>query len=368
MVLSGTIGVLGGMVMGLAAVGTGGAEVDAEFEALHADSLRFFPELVEDLGGDADAWMRDEGVDPVALRQGRAAVGYRALANLLERAAAELATPDFGLRLARLQGGGEVFGPMGVVMQNSSTFGEALAYVETHIHAYSLASRMRFEPDRENRRHVVAMEILVERLPSRRQAMEQALLLAHLNALESTGGRARVREVLFRHQPLSPVRTYRDYFGCEVRFDQQVDAVVFSERDLACPIIDPDAGLYRQAASFIDATFTRVTPPMHARVRALILQYLGADDCTNERVAAELGLHPRTLHRRLKQEGTSFEAVKDEVRRDLALSCLQQRDMPLMRIAEKLGYAETSVLSRSCARWFAASPRRLRSQPRRVPA
>jgi len=60
-------------------------------------------------------------------------------------------------------------------------------------------------------------------------------------------------------------------------------------------------------------------------------------------------------------EGTSFEALKDEVRRDLALPYLQQADVKLTRIAERLGYAETSVLSRSCARWFARSPRQLRA-------
>jgi len=350
--------------MDLPGVAKDGAEVDAELELVHADSLRFFPDLVADLGGDADALMRGAGVDPAMFTTPGSGVGYRAMANLLERAAMDLRRPDFGMRLARLQGGGRVFGPMGVVMQNSNTLGEALAYVEKHIHAYSLAGRMRIEPDREDRKVVVAMEILLDRLPNKQQAMEHALLLGHLNAVESTGGRARVREVLFRHQPISSLRSYRDYFGCEVRFDQQMDALVFAERDLGYPIADPDVRLYQWATSFIDTNFTRITPPMHARVRGLILQYLGRDDCTNERVAGELCLHPRTLHRRLKDEGTSFEAIKDEVRRDLALCNLQQGDMPLTRIAEKLGYAETSVLSRSCCRWFAASPRRLRSQAR----
>jgi AraC-like DNA-binding protein len=101
---------------------------------------------------------------------------------------------------------------------------------------------------------------------------------------------------------------------------------------------------------------------MHILVRAVILQLIGTEDCGNERVAAELCLHPRTLHRRLKVEGKSFEGIKDEVRRDVALSYLQQTDLPLPLIAEKLGYAEHSVLSRSCFRWFCASPSQLRSQ------
>lgn len=340
------------------------ASVEAEdggFELLHADTLRFFPELVTELGGDPAGLLRKAGLDPSIFVRG-ADLSYRSMVELLELAATELQAPDFGMRLAMRQGGGKVFGIMGVVMKNSATFGEALDYVVQHIYAHSLAARMRCERDREHHRVFVAYEVLLDRMPSKRQAIEQALLLAHLNAVEITGGQARVREVLFRHQPLSPLRTYRDYFGCEVRFDQKEEGCVFSEQDLASPIVEPDEQLYEMATAFIDTRFTRVTPPMHAQVRGLILQHLGEEACTNDRVAAELCLHPRTLHRRLKAEGKSFEGIKDEVRRDVALRYLQQTDVALTRIAEKLGYAETSVLSRSCFRWFGVSPRQLRAQ------
>ena len=104
---------------------------------------------------------------------------------------------------------------------------------------------------------------------------------------------------------------------------------------------------------------------MHAQVRGVILQFLGAEDCSNEGVAAELHLHPRTLHRRLKAEGRTFQEIKDEVRRDVALYYLQHTDLDLTHVAEKLGYAEHSVLTRSCIRWFAAAPSQLRARARR---
>jgi AraC-like DNA-binding protein len=315
------------------------------------------------LGGDPEPLLLKVGlVDPRSLSSGKVSFGYRAVATLLEDAAEQLQCPDFGMRLATLQGGGEVFGPMGVVWKNSNTFGEGLDYVAKHFHAHSLAARMRLEHDRVNRKLFAGHEILLDGLPSKRQVTEQVLLLGHLNALKITCGQARVREVLFRYEPLSPLRTYRRYFGCDVRFDQKENGVVYHERDLACPVVDPDVQLYEMATSFIDARFPRVSPPMHAQVRAVILQFIGTEDCTNERVAAELCLHPRTLHRRLKAEGRSFDGIKDEVRRDVALGYLQQTDLPLPRIAERLGYAEHSVLSRSCFRWFSASPRQLRSQ------
>ena len=169
-----------------------------------------------------------------------------------------------------------------------------------------------------------------------------------------------MREVHFRHQPLSSESTYRSYFGSTVHFDEKEDGLVFSERDLRSPIVDPDLRLYSMATSFIDQRFTRVTPPLHAQVRALVVRLIETEDCSNERICEALCLHPRTLHRRLKAEGKSFEGIKDEVRRDVALRYIQETDHPLTRIAEKLGYAEQSVLTRSCLRWFAAPPSQLR--------
>jgi AraC-like DNA-binding protein len=336
---------------------------DADFELVHADTLRFFPELVVELGGEPERLAREAGVDLVVASD-CSNLTYSDWIALLEHAASALHCPDFGLRLARRQGGGRVFGPMGVVMRNSSTFGEAIDYVAKHCHAHSLAARVRLERDPASGALFSGHEILVEGQPNKRQAVEQLMLLGHLNALEITGGRARAREVHFRRPPLSPLRTYRRYFGCDVFFDQKEDGVVYSVRDLQAPIVDRDVRLYEEATSFIESEFRRVAPPVHAQVRAVILQLIGTEPCSNERIAAELGLHTRTLHRRLKAEGKSFEEIKDEVRRDVALSYLTESDLPLALVAGKLGYAEHSVLTRSCVRWFAAAPSQVRRRAR----
>jgi AraC-like DNA-binding protein len=131
---------------------------------------------------------------------------------------------------------------------------------------------------------------------------------------------------------------------------------------LARPISDPDPQLYELATSFIDTRFPSATMTVTTRVRSIIAKLLIEGQCTNSQVAATLGVHLRTLQRWLRQEGESLEGIKDSVRRDIALRYLRQSDVPLIRVAEMLGYSESSVLSRSCYRWFAASPRQLRSR------
>jgi AraC-like DNA-binding protein len=336
-------------------------ETDKVFDIVHARLLRFFPELVEELGGEVAPLLRAAGIDPVDRPGSRPATTYRQTIQLMELAAAELACPEFGMRLAWMQHGAQVFGPLGLAMKNSRTFGDALEYVASHTYAHSLAARVwqRRWPDGGLFSH---HDILLDRMPVKTQAVEQIMLLGHLAALEITGGHARARLVHFRHQPLSPPRTYRRYFGCEVRFGENEDGVLFAARDLACPILAPDAQEYRKVTAFIDRHFSRRRPPLHAQARGLVMQFLGTGLCTNERVAADLGLHPRTLHRRLAAEGTSFQQIKDEVRRDILLYYLGQTDLDFARISERLGFAEQSVMTRCCRRWFAASPSELRAR------
>jgi AraC-like DNA-binding protein len=328
------------------------------FDTVHAQVLRYFPDLARELGGDPQALLRRAGI------AGQDEATYREAIQLLELSASALQCPDFGLRLAQKQGGAAMFGPLGLAMKNSRTFGDALTYVSQHTYAHSLAARIRLT--RLSDGAFSAHDILLDGVPVKTQLIEQIILVGHLAAMEITGGRARVRRVHFRHQPVSPLRTYRRYFGCEVRFGQNEDGVRFSAADLAAPVVDRDAQALERVTAFIDSAFPRHRPPLHAEVRGVIMQFLGSEQCGNDAVATELNLHPRTLHRRLRAEGTSFQKIKDEVRRDVMLYYLQQTRLDFTRISERLGFAEQSVMTRSCNRWFAASPTSVRQQARRL--
>jgi AraC-like DNA-binding protein len=338
--------------------------VQKSFDAVHAKMLRFFPELVQELGGDPQALFLMIGLNPHSVSKAGTDASYRQVAQLVELAAAELRCPDFGMRLARLQRGGTMFGPLGHVMRNSATFGDALAYVMLHNYAHSLAIRLWLTPCPTEGMFFAGHDMLLDQLPNRCQVTEQIILLGHQTAMELTDGYARARRVHFRHQAIAPPTLYRRYFGCDVLFSQNENGLVFAERDLARAIVAPDTQAYQQAAAYIDTEFTCHHPPLKAQARGVIRQLLGTEECTFERVADELHFHPRTLHRRLAAEGTSFQKIRDEVRRDVMLYYLQQTDVGLARISEKLGFAEQSIMTRRCHRWLSASPTQVRSQGR----
>ncbi|WP_338089162.1 helix-turn-helix transcriptional regulator [Nannocystis pusilla] len=83
---------------------------------------------------------------------------------------------------------------------------------------------------------------------------------------------------------------------------------------------------------------------------------LGDGDALAESVARALGTSERTMQRRLRQAGTSFRDVVDDVRREAALAQLGRRDATVTDIAFMLGFSDLSAFSRAFRRWTGASP------------
>jgi len=335
-------------------VAAGGATAMVRVEA-----LRKYVEFVAQLGGDPHALLAKAQIDPAALLNRHAVIPYRAFVHLLERTAVDLACPDFGMRLAAVQDGAKVLGPLDVAMRNSTTLGAAFRYCAEHVRVYSTASGVFLEEGEGG--VFLRCEILAAKLPPHPQTVEHGLMLTQHAARQLSGGQVQAREIWFTHQPVSPMGTYRANFGAMVKFGQAANGAWFDPRDFEVAVPDSDPQLYELATHFIEQRFPASEPGLGPRVRAIVERLLPAGACTYGGVAAELGMHPRTLQRRLRAEGESFEAIKDGVRRDVALRCLRQPEIPLIRVAEMLGYSETSVLSRSCYRWFSASPRQIRA-------
>jgi AraC-like DNA-binding protein len=106
---------------------------------------------------------------------------------------------------------------------------------------------------------------------------------------------------------------------------------------------------------------------MTPAVRAMVRQLLPTGTASLELIAAQFDLHPKALHRRLAAEKTTFAELIDHVRRETAERYLRDTDISLSHLTRELGYAEQSVLSRSCRRWFGCGPSSYRNAVRGAP-
>jgi AraC-like DNA-binding protein len=343
------------------------ARADAERPSRHAafvraDALRgSFCAVVRALGGNPSRFLAAEGINKDVLEDSSGVLMFRSMIDLLEHASHELDCPDFGLRLARQCSDGiSVLGPLEVAMRNSSTVRAAFNYCAKYMHVYSPAIHFGVLRDEHGRGEFMYWDILLDDVPYQRQVSEHALGLA-CNAVKAlSDGEVRPREIWFAHAAKAPMNSYREYFGAPVRFDMPYNALYFRESELDRPIANRHAQIYEMATTYIDLTYPLSSVLLTSQVRVILARLLATNRCTQTVIAAMLAMHPRTFQRRLREEGTTFEEIVDTVRREIALRSLSDGSVSLVRIAEKLGYSETSVLTRSCQRWFNLSPREMR--------
>lgn len=73
--------------------------------------------------------------------------------------------------------------------------------------------------------------------------------------------------------------------------------------------------------------------------------------------AKALNLSPPTLHRRLQQEGSSFQEIKDELKKDIAIDLLTKAKKPVYEVAELVGFSDARSLTRAFKKWTGLTPR-----------
>jgi AraC-like DNA-binding protein len=183
---------------------------------------------------------------------------------------------------------------------------------------------------------------------------------------ELCGGRWRPERVLFSHSKPRDAGPYRRVFQAPCQFNTERTALVFPASLLEHRLAGDDPAELRILETQADA---RDDPGVVSRLRRTLRILLLAQGASGDQVAKLLSMHHRTLNRRLKAEGTTFQELLDEVRFEAACQLLDTASIPITEIAVSLGYAETSAFSRAFRRWSGAAPveRRRRSQKELLP-
>ncbi|MBK5356104.1 AraC family transcriptional regulator [Pseudomonas sp. TH41] len=323
-------------------------------------SLTGYRALVSELGGDPLPLLALFQIAPATLDDDEGMVPYSNAIRLLQATAECLQCADFGLQLAARQGL-QVLGPLAIIGQDARTVGEAFGVIGRYLHYHSPALRIAVEADDTPELRRIAFTIDVEGCPQRNQAIELTLGVV-CNVLKMLSGETvRPTRVLMRHAPSLPERRYRDWFGCEVRFREAVNALQIHADVLALQIDPSQPGLIRMAQSYVESIIGQRPMSLAGQVGALIERLLDTNTCNLKQVAAHVCMHERTLQGHLMAEGLSFSILVDRVRRQRAEEYLAQKGMPMAQITGLLGYAEQSSFNKACQRWFGATPKAVRA-------
>jgi len=336
---------------------------------IRAAALAGYEVLAMSLGLDVAQQLGRVGLSTAALRDPQTIISWPAMVELLECSATDASCRDLGLRLSRRLGI-DILGPVAIAIEHAVTLQDAVDFAAHYIVVHSPSIRIHVDaiPGRSD---VVDLCFAIELAanPPAMQAVELALG-AIVNCLRLLGqGQVEPVLILLPHARLASPEAYAEALGTACSFEHARAAVRLEASDLSRPLPRGNPMLRKLAQAYLDMQLTAAGQAVADRVRLLVGQLLGTGRATHEVVSRMLAVHPRTMQRRLGDEGTTFEKIKDEVRRALIQRIIERpQSHPLAAVAGMLDYADPSALTRSCHRWFGASPSVLRRQAAQAPS
>lgn len=164
---------------------------------------------------------------------------------------------------------------------------------------------------------------------------------------------------------LASAAEYARQFGVPVVLHAARNALVFASTAWRKPLPRHDAALNRTLRRHAHLLLQRHPVARESsvadQVRAELLDLSAVGLPSVEVVGKRLGMSGRTLQRKLRDEGASFDAVSQQVRTTLAEAYLQDARVTVTEVAYLLGFSESSAFSRAFKRWTGRSPREYRA-------
>jgi len=296
-----------------------------------------------------------------ALDDDDALLPMNAVCGLLEASSAATNCFDLGLRIARLKNV-DALGVLGLVLKSTSSPAEASSIISRFIFVQGTALRI----DVQNRGwlipETVSVNLTIEGVAMSLQQQALDLILG----MSFQAGRMRepfvkqIKAVSLPHNLGETIGLYEQFFGVPVYQNQLFAALHFDAEEWHTPTADSNPKVSQIVKEHLERKFPMPDAGLADRVRIALRPLIGTPQATREDVASILAMHPRTLHRQLRSENTSFQTIKDKLRKELALKYLMETNATLAQLSGLLGFPEQSALSRACKKWFGKPPSALR--------
>jgi len=332
---------------------------DIVAERIQARALNGYRELVEALGGVPEDLFALAGIEATSLHCEENSISLDSLALLYALSAKQLCVPDFGLRLSSVQGL-SLYGPLALLLLNSPTVREALDVFIKYFSFHTPGAAIELS-DADDARYVEVRYVLKlhESIDSV-QIVEQSYGMACKLWRLLTGGPAGSYLVRLKHEARSPDKRYQECYACETLFAQSHNAIWLRKDMLEQPVRTWNPSLRSISEDYVATVIRHYPLNLSKQVETLINEYLEFGASSIDVIARSLGIHRRTLQRRLRADGMDFSSLLDEIRKRKALYYLQESALNVSMISGLLGYEEQSSFTRACKRWFDESPLRLR--------
>lgn len=301
---------------------------------------------------------RQAGLSPAALSDPDLLVSMRAVMTFFDLAAQACRRRTWGLELGAEVRLAAVIGPLWVLLRQARTVRELCRDLARNYDMYTNAALMSFEPTK--RGGLLGWSAATGFTSSEVQIAEYALAVLLNEARSHAPPEWTPEAVHFRHEAPSDLRIHRRVFGPNLRFKSGFNAIEIGNDLLDRPLGAGAPGPRSLTQRMLRLRDDSLRSAMPLQVESLLRALLPYAACGIREVSASLGLPPRTLQARLKEQDSSFRRIKESIRRDLAQQYLGYSGLPTTEIADLLGYADRTSFSRSFRKWHGQSVRAAR--------
>lgn len=335
--------------------------VMSEIALQRVGPLRHIPALLAEMGLPASRIARLVGDIRDRLASSDSYLPFVDAADLLERCAEATGCPHFGLLIGE-RGDHRDLGLPGALMASAATVGQALVdFAACQLRNSSAAVVYLAQADNNT---FLGYGIYGRDVTGALHVYDVAAAVG-VNALKRLGGpSARPAEVLLSHRGVSDRRAYFRILGPQTRFDQPQTALVLPPAVMELPVASRDDARHAEILLEVSRLIERYYPEFRTRVQHMIRPSLLMGTESSREIARTLGVHVRTLNRRLKEEGTSFRELSQQVRFSVACELLQITDLQITDIAAALSYATPAAFVHAFQRWCGMAPSEWRAQRR----
>lgn len=309
------------------------------------------------------------GLDPDLLNQPDSRVSGEISRSLWQELIQRTGDQNIGLHI------GESFnlaalGIVGYVLFNCHTFGQVLEKLSRYMSLFSQGVSMQIQPlhgyaqcDWEIANHL--NNYLTE---EPRQPIEATMSATLTVAKTLTGRSLQPLAVWFQHPRPADPSEHQRLFGTAIQFEQPANRLVLEAACLDWSVVSANASLlstFEHHAEAMLATLNQ-TDGYTYRVIREITHLLQGEVPPIEIIAHRLTISVRNLQRSLQAEGTSYQQLLEDSRKQLALRYLKQPDTSIHDVAFLLGFSEPSAFHRAFKRWTGQTPREYRGSSRSV--
>lgn len=332
--------------------------------AVRSASLTNYAEVARRVGLNPARMLREFGLPLRCLTDPELKVSADAVRQLLEASAHRGGVEGFGLLMAEARQLSHL-GPLGLLIREQPTLRLALeAFVR---HGRRMNDALFLTVEESGDVIILREELIVGRSGPVRQSTELAIGVAYRMLRSFLGPHWRPLRVCFAHEAPRDRSVHERVFGKVVEFGHDFNGIVCSRRDLEVPNPQADAGIARLAHSLLESSHVDTASSSVSQVRDLVVRLLASGQCTVDRVAEQLGVDRRTIHRHLAREGQTFTGIVESVRRELATRYVRNQQRSMTDVAALLGFSAASSFTRWYRAAFGVSPSRDRPGARRPP-